>query len=187
MTLYVFKNKAPQVHDSAFIAPTAQVIGDVHIRENASIWFHTVIRSDFDKIHIGCRTNIQDLCMCHVDQNVPLSIGNGVTIGHQCIVHGCTIEDNCLIGMGSIVMNKAHIGRNSIVAAGSVVLEGTCIPPFSLAAGAPAKVKKTYDNKAEIEAMVSRISDVYMKNAVDFRSEKGFHALVPLPDHEDEN
>lgn len=106
--------------------------------------------------------------MCHVDENTPLTIGNGVTIGHNCVVHGCIIEDHCLIGMGAIVMNRAVVGTGSVIAAGAVVLEETIIPPYSLVTGSPGKVKKTYENREEIEQYMKKISDHYVKNARDF-------------------
>ncbi len=147
MTLYSYKNNHPILHESVFIAPTADIIGNVHIEKNSSIWFHSVLRGDFDSISVGENSNIQDLCVCHADENIPLKIGSGVTIGHRCVIHGCTIEDGCLIGMGSIVMNHTVIGKGSVVAAGTVVLEGTIIPPYSLVTGSPGKVKKTYQDR----------------------------------------
>jgi len=171
MTLYAYKNTRPQIHESVFIAPTAQIIGDVHIVQGSSVWFQTVIRSDLDKISIGERTNIQDQCTFHADENIPLKIGNGVTVGHNCVVHGCTIEDNCLIGMGAIVMNRAVIGTGSLIAAGALVLEKTIIPPYSLVTGSPGKVKKTYENRAEIERILKRASDYYAGSAQTYSSE----------------
>lgn len=177
MTLYSYKKFNPQLHPSVFIAPTAQIIGNVYIGENSSVWFQTVIRGDLDKITIGERTNIQDLCMCHTDETIPLKIGNGVTIGHRCIVHGCTIEDDCLIGMGAIVMNRAVIGRGSVVAAGTVVLENTTVPPYSLVAGSPGKIKKTYENKKDLEKLMKIMSETYIKNAQNFGSNKIFYEI----------
>ncbi len=177
MTLYAYKDTRPEIHESVFIAPTAQVIGNVQLDQESSVWFQTVIRGDLAKISIGKRTNIQDLCMCHADENIPLNIGNGVTVGHKCIIHGCTIEDNCLIGMGAIVMNKAVIGTGSVVAAGSVVLEKTIIPPYSLVTGSPGKVKKTYQNREEIERDLKVASEHYVKNAQTFFSEDVFYPI----------
>jgi len=177
MTLYSFKTHTPQIHKSVFIAPTAQIIGNVNIKEKSSIWFHSVLRGDFDQIIIGEKTNIQDLCMCHADKNIPLKIGNSVTIGHRSIIHGCTIKDKCLIGMGAIVMNKAVIGRDSVVAAGAVVLEKTIIPPYSLVIGSPGKIKKTYKNREEIEQRLRTMSEDYLKNAENFSSNKMFYEV----------
>lgn len=169
MSLYAYKNTQPEIHESVFIAPGAQIIGNVYIGQGSSIWFQTVIRGDLAKISIGERTNIQDLCTCHADENIPLNIGDGITIGHNCVIHGCTINDNCLIGMGSIVMNQAVIGTGSIVGAGTVILEKTIIPPYSLVTGSPGKVKKTYENKEQIEQELKRASEHYMKSARDFK------------------
>ena len=141
MPVYALGNARPSLAPSCFVVPSAVIVGNVTIGERSSIWFNSVIRADDDTIEIGEETNIQDLCMLHVDPGSPARIGNRVTIGHRCVVHGCTIEDDCLIGMGAVVMNRAVIGTGSIVAAGAVVLEKTVIPPYSLVTGVPAKVK----------------------------------------------
>jgi len=177
MTIYSYKNLNPKIHKSVFIAPTAQIIGDVQIGPKSSVWFQTVIRGDLDKIRVGKRTNIQDLCVCHTDENIPLKIGDGVTIGHGSIVHGCNIEDGCLIGMGAIVMNKSVIGKDSVVAAGTVVLEKSIIPPYSLVTGSPGKIKKTYENKEEIQQKIKIMSEDYMMIAQNFGSGKIFYEL----------
>lgn len=177
MALYAYKNFTPKVHPSAFIAPTAQIIGNVDIGKNASIWFQTVIRGDLDKIRIGKETNIQDLCICHADETIPLEIGNNVTVGHRSVIHGCTIEDGCLIGMGAIVMNQAVIGKGSVVAAGAVVLEKTDIPPYSLVTGSPGKVKKTYQDIKKIEQDIKFMSETYMKSAQSFGSTQVFYQI----------
>ena len=175
MTLYTYKNNQPELHPTVYVAPTAQIIGNVHIGKKSSIWFQTVIRGDFDKINVGERTNIQDLCMCHADENIPLKIGNGVTIGHRCVIHGCTIEDECLIGMGAVVMNHSVIGKGSIVAAGTVVLEKTIIPPYSLVTGSPGKIKKTYEDHEAIKRMIRTMSEDYMGIAENFGSDQIFY------------
>ena len=177
MTLYAFKNIRPDIHDSVFVAPTAQIMGDVHIARDASVWFQTVIRGDTATITIGERTNIQDLSMCHADEGVPLTVGNGVTVGHQCCLHGCTIEDDCLIGMGATVMNHSVIGKGSVVAAGAVVLENTVVPPYSLVVGSPGKVKKTYENKEEITQVLKASSDLYAQKAKIFADKDQFYAI----------
>lgn len=115
--------------------------GAVEIGTDASIWHYAVVRGDEDSITIGARTNVQDGAVLHVDEGWPLSIGSGVTIGHRAVVHGCTIEDDVLVGMGAIVMNGAHVGAGSIIAAGAVVTGGAEIPPNSLVMGVPAKVR----------------------------------------------
>ena len=178
MTIYAYKNSNPQIHKSVFIAPTAQIIGDVHIGKQSSVWFHTVLRADFDTITIGENTNIQDLCMCHADEHTPLKIGSGITIGHKSIIHGCTINDECLIGMGAIIMNRAVIGTGSIIAAGTVVLEKTIIPPYSLVTGSPGKIKKTYTNREAIERKIKTMSEDYLKNARSFGSSKIFYEVM---------
>ncbi len=177
MTIYSFKNFNPSIDPSVFVAPTAQIVGNVDVGKQSSIWFGSVIRADFDKISIGERTNIQDLCVCHADENIPLKVGNGVTIGHRCIIHGCTIENDCLIGMGAIVMNQAVIGKGSVVAAGTVILEKTIIPPYSLVAGSPGKIKKTYTNREEAKKDIRVMSECYMQNAKDFDSELIFYKI----------
>lgn len=127
---------------SAYIAPGAVVLGEVTIGQNSSVWFNAVIRGDTAPIHIGADTNVQDGCILHADADFPCSLGNRVTLGHAAIVHGATVEDDCLIGMRAVVMNGAVIGRGSVVAVGSVVTEGTIVPPGSVAMGQPAKVKR---------------------------------------------
>lgn len=144
MSLYRILERKPSLAKSVFVAPNAQIIGDVVADENASFWFGVVARADNARIHVGEGSNIQDNSVLHVDDDVPLEIGKNVTVGHRVILHGCTIEDDCLIGMGSIVMNGAEIGRGSVVAAGAVVLENAKFPPFSLIVGSPGKVVKTY-------------------------------------------
>lgn len=177
MTVYAFNNNHPKIHPTVYVAPTAHIIGDVHIGKHSSIWFQTVIRGDLAKISIGERTNIQDFCMCHVDKNIPLKIGSGVTMGHRAVIHGCTIEDECLIGMGAIVMNQAVIGRGSVVAAGAVVLEKTIIPPYSLVTGSPGKTKKIYENIAEVEQKMRIMSESYMESAQNYGSSRIFYEI----------
>jgi len=138
-----YNNRIPKLHESVFVADGAKIIGDVEIGEDSGIWFNVVIRGDVNFIHIGSRTNIQDNAVLHVtSKTAPLNIGSDITIGHGAVLHGCTIEDFCLIGMGAIVMDKAHIHRHSMVAAGTIVLEGFDVPEGMLAAGIPAKVKR---------------------------------------------
>jgi carbonic anhydrase/acetyltransferase-like protein (isoleucine patch superfamily) len=135
--------RRPELIDpTAFIAATATVLGDVTIGAEASVWFSAVIRGDAAPIRIGPQTNVQDGCILHADPGFPCTLGDRVTLGHGAIVHGATVEDDCLIGMRAVVMNGAKIGRGSIVAVGSVVTEGTEIPPGSIAMGQPAKVKR---------------------------------------------
>ncbi len=130
----------PTVHPSAFIAPGAIVLGDVSLGAEASVWYNCVIRGDMAPIKIGDQTNIQDLTMIHVDEGVPCTIGDRVGVGHRAILHGCTVEDDSLVGMGAILLNDVQIGSGSLVAAGAVVKEGAVIPNGSLVAGVPARV-----------------------------------------------
>lgn len=130
------------IDSNVFIAPGAQIIGDVSIKSGSSVWYNAVLRGDEGAICIGSNTNIQDLVMVHVSKNAPTAIGDNVTIGHGAIIHGCTVEDNVLIGMGSIILDRARIGKNSIVGAGSLVTQGKCFPEGSLILGSPAKVKR---------------------------------------------
>ncbi len=137
-----FKNKYPQIDPSAWIAPSADIIGDVTIGENSSVWFSCVIRSDVNKVIIGKNTNIQDLSCIHTDVNTQTILGDNVTIGHKVMLHGCKIEDNCLIGMSTTILDNAVIGEGSIVGANSLVTAGKVFPPKSLIMGSPAKVVK---------------------------------------------
>jgi len=121
------------------------VLGDVRLGEHASIWYQSVLRADMEPIVIGARSNIQDLSMVHVDEGVPCTIGADVGVGHRVILHGCTVEDFCLIGMGSILLNHVRVGTGSVVAAGAMCTEGMRIPPGSLVMGVPAKVVRPVD------------------------------------------
>ena len=160
-----FNGILPDVAETAFMTPTAVVIGNVTVGGEASIWFGCILRGDVERISIGEKTNIQDLTVCHTDEGLPLSIGRRVTVGHRCILHGCTIEDDCLIGMGAIVMNGAVVGRGSIVAAGTTILENTAIPAFSLVAGVPGIIKRTF-SEAEILPKIKRAAQSYRSLAV---------------------
>ncbi|MEJ1155621.1 MULTISPECIES: gamma carbonic anhydrase family protein [Microbacterium] len=133
---------APDIHAEAFIAAGARLIGAVTLGEGASVWYNAVLRADSDSITIGAGSNLQDNVSVHVDRGSPLFIGEDVSVGHNAVVHGCTIGDGSLIGMGSVVLTGAVIGAGSLVAAGAVVLEGTVVPPGSLVAGVPAKVRR---------------------------------------------
>lgn len=138
-----FEDKIPQIHPTVFLAQGATIIGDVHIGEDSSVWFHSIVRGDVHYIRIGARTNIQDLCVGHVTTATwPLIVGDDVTVGHRAILHGCTVHNGALIGMGAVVMDGAVIGEGAMVAAGAMVPPKTSIPPGSLALGFPAKVKR---------------------------------------------
>ncbi len=132
---------SPTIHATAWVAPTASVLGRVTLGQDASVWYSTVIRADLEDIEIGAGSNVQDGCVLHADPGRPVRIGERVTIGHRAVVHGATVDDDVLIGMGSVVLNGAHIGSGSIVGAGAVVTENTRIPPGSLVLGTPAAVR----------------------------------------------
>jgi carbonic anhydrase/acetyltransferase-like protein (isoleucine patch superfamily) len=151
------------LHPSAFIAPTADVMGDVGLAEDSSVWYQAVLRGDIGPIRIGARSNIQDLTMVHVDEGIPCTIGADVAVGHRCILHGCTIEDECLIGMGSVLLNSVRVGTGSIIGAGSVVTEGRDIPPGSLVMGVPAKVVRPVDK--DLRARIRLTVDHYVNLA----------------------
>lgn len=135
--------KKPTLHPSTFVAPNATVLGDVTLGDNSSIFYGAVLRADCSSIDIGTGSNIQDGCIIHVDPPYPVVIGNGCTVGHGAILHGCTVGDNSLIGMGAIVLNGAQIGKNCIIGAGALVTQNTVIPDGSLVIGSPAKVKRS--------------------------------------------
>ncbi len=138
-----FRGVLPRVHPSAYVDDSAQVIGDVEIAEESSVWMTVVIRGDVNHVRIGRRTNVQDGTVVHVMKDThPTIIGDEVTIGHGAIVHGCTIANRCLIGMGAVLLNGARVGEDSIVAAGSLIVEGGNIPPRSLVMGSPGKVRR---------------------------------------------
>lgn len=137
-----YKEAFPDIHSSCFIAENATIIGKAIIQEGSSVWYNSVVRADSDEIFIGKNSNIQDNCTLHTDLNHKLYIGNHVTIGHQAILHGAYVEDEVLIGMGAIILNGAHIGKHSIIAAGALVPENMIIPENSVVMGCPAKIKK---------------------------------------------
>ncbi len=135
------------IHPSAFIAPTAVVLGDVTIDADASVWYNAVIRADIAPIRIGSESNIQDGSVVHVDTGVPCTVGRRVGVGHRVVLHGCTIEEECLIGMGSVVLNHVRVGAGSVIAAGAVIPEGVTIPPGSLVMGVPGRVVRPVDER----------------------------------------
>ena len=132
----------PKIHSSVFVAPGAMIIGDVTIGDESGVWFNTVLRGDLEPILIGCRTNIQDGTVIHMDKDLPCLIGDDVTVGHGAILHSCTIENKALIGMGAILLTGSKVGERAIIAAGTLVLEGQEIPAGTVAMGVPAKVRR---------------------------------------------
>ena len=143
-----FDGKEPQVASDAFVAPTAVLIGDVIVEEGASVWFGAVLRGDFNQIVVGAGSSVQDNCVVHTNEGLPTIIGQNVTVGHLSLLEGCTIEDEAIIGMGSIVLNRAHVGERVMLAAGSVVVEDAEIPPEVVVAGSPAEAKKELDGSS---------------------------------------
>jgi carbonic anhydrase/acetyltransferase-like protein (isoleucine patch superfamily) len=164
-----YRSIRPTVHSSAFVDPSAQVIGDVHIGAESSLWMNVVVRGDVNYIRIGARTNIQDGTIVHVmrDPSHPTVIGDDVTIGHGAIVHGCMIGDRVLIGMGTILLNGCRIGTGSIIAAGTLVPEGMEVPPGSLVMGMPGKVRRRLT--PEEDASIKVYADNYVSYRLEFQ------------------
>jgi carbonic anhydrase/acetyltransferase-like protein (isoleucine patch superfamily) len=144
--------KSPQVAEGAWVAPTAVLVGSVVIGEGASIWYGAVLRADNEPITIGARSNVQDNAVFHVDKGKPVVLGEGVSVGHGAVIHGATVEDHVLVGMGATIMNGAVIGTETLVAAGALVTEGMVVPPRSLVAGVPAKVRRELTD-AEVQKL----------------------------------
>jgi carbonic anhydrase/acetyltransferase-like protein (isoleucine patch superfamily) len=144
------------IHPTAFIAPTASIMGDVTLGADSSVWYGAVLRGDMAPIVIGERTNLQDGTIVHVDEGVPCHIGARVGVGHRVILHGCTVGDECLIGMGSILLNEVRIGAGSVVAAGAVIPEGMQVPPRSLVMGVPGRIVRPVD-----ETLTRRITETW--------------------------
>ncbi|GAA1267154.1 gamma carbonic anhydrase family protein [Arthrobacter pascens] len=140
--IYSFAGDTPDIHASVFVAPTASIIGRATLAEDASAFYGVSVRADTATISVGSGSNLQDNVVLHADPGFPCSVGARVSVGHSAVVHGCTVEDDCLIGMSATILNGAVIGAGSLVAAGAVVLEGTVVPPRSLVAGVPAKVRR---------------------------------------------
>lgn len=155
------KGISPVIPEDCFVAPNATIVGDVEMGNECSVWFNAVVRGDVNSIRMGNKVNIQDgACLHCTYEKTKVILGNNVSVGHNAIVHGCTVEDNVLIGMGAIVMDNVHVGANSIIAAGAVVLENTVIPPGSIFAGVPAKKVKDI-NQELINGEINRIANNY--------------------------
>jgi len=160
-----FGQKSPRFGRGVFVAPTAAIIGDVSIGDFSSVWFNAIIRGDVNFVTIGSNSNVQDASVIHVNTGkFPTVIGDRVTVGHGCIIHGCTIQDECLIGMGAVILDGAEIGEGSVVASGSVVLQGARIPPRTLVAGVPAVKKKEIDERTLEEIVRSAMDYVELAN-----------------------
>ena len=179
MAVYEFGGHAPilPAGDSHYIAPSADVIGEVVMGEQSSVWFNAVVRGDNDKITIGARTNVQDNAVLHTDSGVPLTLGEGVIVGHLAMLHGCVVGDNSLIGIGATVLNNAKIGKNCIIGAHALITEGKVIPDNSMVVGSPGKVVKTLTEQQIQFLKLNAL--VYVKKAAEFANPKtGLKKLI---------
>ncbi|MEY2891516.1 MAG: hypothetical protein RJA98_1424 [Pseudomonadota bacterium] len=168
MAIYQLDEHVPEVADSAWVADSAEVIGKVVLEAGASVWFGAVLRGDNETIHIGAGSNIQENSVLHTDIGQPLTLGRNVTVGHQVMLHGCTVGDNALIGIGAVVLNGARIGNNCLVGAGSLVTEGKEFPDGSLIVGSPARVARALT--PEQIAGLQRSAESYTRNASRFKA-----------------
>ena len=169
--MYAFKGRSPRVHPTAFVAPTAVLIGDVTLHEHASVWFGTVLRADMDRIEIGARSNVQDNSTIHTDENEPTIVGEDVTIGHNALVHSSVIENNVLIGQAAVLVGGCVIGTGSIVGAGAVVRAKMSVPPRSLVVGVPAAIVR--EAKPEDERWTVKAAEHYVDLADWYRDNIG--------------
>ena len=168
MALYRLDERVPRIHSSAWVADSATVIGEVELEEEASVWFGAILRGDSSLIRMGKRSNIQDGSVIHADAGIPATIGEGVTVGHLVMLHGCTIGDGTLVGIGAVILNNARIGRNCLVGAGALVTEGKEFADASLIVGAPAVAVRTL-TAAQVER-VNLAATHYVENAKRFRA-----------------
>ncbi|WP_282096445.1 gamma carbonic anhydrase family protein [Epibacterium ulvae] len=173
MTLYALGTHRPSIAEDTWVAPDANLIGQVVMEQGASVWFGCTIRADHEEIRIGTGSNVQENTIMHIDAGFPLTIGHNCTIGHKAMLHGCTIGDNTLIGMGATILNGATIGKNCLIGAGALVTEGKIIPDNSLVMGAPGKVVRTVDDALAQKLTQSAL--LYQDNMRRFREE-----LTPL-------
>ena len=169
MSIYALADKTPTIDPSAWVADNATVIGSVTLAANSSVWFGAVIRGDNELIHVGVGSNVQEGSVLHTDMGYPLTIGDHVTIGHQAMLHGCTIGEGSLIGIQAVILNGAKIGKNCLVAAGAVVKENAVFEDGSLIVGAPAEAKRIMT--PEQQARLSKNTAFYVKNAERFRTQ----------------
>lgn len=162
--IHAVNGHTPQLDTTSWVAPNAAVLGQVSLAANASVWYGATLRAEFEPIEIGPASNVQDGCAIHVDPGFPARIGAGVTVGHNVVLHGCTVEDDCLIGMGAVVLNGARVGAGSLVAAGAVVPQGAVIPPRSLVAGVPGKVRRELSDDEVARHRASAQAYVYLSD-----------------------
>src|SRR5436309_3068457 len=162
-----YKGVTPKIHPSCYVDESAQIIGDVTLAENASVWMNAVIRGDVNSIRIGANSNVQDCSVLHgMKDKYAVIVGDWVTVGHSVTLHGCTIGDRCLIGMGSVILNNAQIGEGSIIAAGTVIPENTVVEPYSLWMGVPGKFRKKTDDEKTQQMILQ-----YAKNYLDYTNQ----------------
>lgn len=166
--IYALDSSCPVVHEEAWVAPGAVVVGRVVLARAASVWFGSVLRGDTDWIRVGEESNVQDGSVLHADEGIPLTLGARVTVGHKVMLHGCTVEDECLVGIGAIILNRAHVGSHCIIGAGALVAEDKIIPPRSLVLGLPGKVVRSLTD-AEVQS-IREAATHYADNARRFRS-----------------
>ena len=171
MPITAINGKTPVVAQSTWVAANVVLVGEVELADDCGIYYGCVLRADSDRIAIGNGTNIQDGCVLHADPGFPVKVGENVSVGHRAVLHGCTIENDVLIGMGAIVLNGAYIGSGSLIAAGAVILEGAVIPPNSLVAGVPAKIRR--ETSAEERAAI-------VQNAINYRELSALNAAGEL-------
>lgn len=169
MAIYRLADRIPSIAASAWVADSAQVIGAIELGEHVGIWFNAVLRGDNEPIRVGANSNVQEGSVLHTDMGSPLVVGEWVTVGHQAMLHGCTIGDNSLIGIQAVVLNGAKIGRNCLIGAGAIVTEGKEIPDNSLVLGAPAKVVRELDDTTVQRLRAS--AESYVKRAMQFRDQ----------------
>jgi len=170
MTLYALDGVRPTLPDGgdAYVAPGARVIGNVTLGAEASVWFNAVLRGDNEPVTVGRGSNIQDGCICHTDPGFPLTIGEDVTVGHNAILHGCTIGDGTLVGMGAVILNGAKVGRGCLIGANALITEGKMIPDGSMVVGQPAKVLREVDER--LAAELRRAAEAYRKRRRQYRA-----------------
>ena len=183
MAVYRVSDRQPDLAPGCWVAPGARVMGRVSAADGVGVWFNAVIRGDMADISIGAGSNIQDACVLHVDDGFPLRVGERVTVGHGATLHGCTIEDDVLIGMNATVLNGARVGRGSLIAAGALVREGQSIPPFSLVAGLPATVKRDLPEEETLRRHGDSASH-YRREAARYGRE--LEELPPSPEPSDD-
>lgn len=170
MGIYQFEQRLPEIADSSYVAPSADIIGSVILKPFSSIWFNAVLRGDNDLISIGERSNVQDNTVLHTDPGIALTIGDNVTVGHSVMLHGCSIEDNCLIGIGSTILNNAKIGKSCIVGANTLITEEKVFPDRSMILGSPGRlIRQLKDDEVE---EISRIAEIYVKKVSRYQSLK---------------